>query len=186
MTFLNIVDAASGMHIASRIPNQTLHTLWKTFAHGWLRWVSAPTCLRMHPHRAEISKEVFHQAEGRGIFLDIVPAEALWHIGQVQNHGRFLRMMGNRTVEILDDVDESDLQQLLDVLTDAKTILCNTVEICRENGFGGHPLVFLATFSRTTQICHSCSLRADSGNRPSTNTNVGWHRLRWKRTRGSG
>ena len=171
MTFLNIVDAASGMHIAYRIPNQTLHTLWKTFAHGWFRWVSAPTCLRMDPHRAEISKEVFHQAEGRGIFLDIVPAEALWHIGQVQSHGRFLRMMGNRTVEILDDVDESDLQQLLDVLTDAKTILCN----------GNLPrkwvwvssLVFLATFSRTTQICHSCSLRADSGNRPSTNTNVG-------------
>ena len=158
------------MHIASRIPNQTLHTLLKTFAHGWLRWVSAPTCLRMHPHRAEISKEVFHQAEGRGIFLDTVPAEALWHIGQVQNHARFLRIMGKRTVEILDDIDESDLQQLLDVLTDAKTILCNTMETCRDNGFGDHLLVFWATFLRTTQICHIWSLRADPGNRPSTNT----------------
>ena len=42
-------------------------------------------------------------------------------------------------METLDDVDESDLQQLLDVLTDAKTILCNTMETCRENGFGCHP-----------------------------------------------
>ena len=34
LNVLNIVDAASEMHIASRIPNQTSHTLWKTFAHG--------------------------------------------------------------------------------------------------------------------------------------------------------
>ena len=32
-------------------------------------------------------------------------------------------MMGNRTVEILDDIDESDLRQLLDELTDAKNNL---------------------------------------------------------------
>ena len=32
-------------------------------------------------------------------------------------------MMGNRTMETLDDFDESDLQHLLDVLTDAKNNL---------------------------------------------------------------
>ena len=39
LTVLNIVDAASGTHLAPRIPYQTTHTLWKTFARlaslGW-------------------------------------------------------------------------------------------------------------------------------------------------------
>ena len=51
LTVLIIVDAASEMHIPSRIPNQTSHTLWKTFAHDWLRWAGAPKRLRVDPHR---------------------------------------------------------------------------------------------------------------------------------------
>ena len=102
------LDAASGMHIASRIPNQTSHTLWKTFPHGWLLWAGASKCLRVHLHRAQISKEFFDQAEERRIFVDPVPAEA-----QVENHARYLRMMGNRTLEDC-DIYEADFQQLLD------------------------------------------------------------------------
>ena len=41
LTVLNIVAAVSGMPIASRIPNQTSHTRWRTFADGWLRWAGA-------------------------------------------------------------------------------------------------------------------------------------------------
>ena len=37
MTVLNIVDATSAMHTTSQIPIQTSHTLWWTFADGWLR-----------------------------------------------------------------------------------------------------------------------------------------------------
>ena len=35
---LNIVDAASGMHIAIQIADQTAETIRRAFAAGWLRW----------------------------------------------------------------------------------------------------------------------------------------------------
>ena len=111
LTILNLVDAASEMHIAAGVPNQTSHTMWKTFAHGWLRWAGASKCLIVDARRAQISKEFFDQAEGRGIFVDPVPAEAHWHVEQVEHHARYLRMMGNRTMEDL-DITEADFQQL--------------------------------------------------------------------------
>ena len=52
--------------------------------------------------------------------MDTVPADAHWHMEQIENHARYLRMMGNRTVE---DQDEADSQQLLDELTNAKNNL---------------------------------------------------------------
>ena len=60
LTVLNIVDAASGMHIASQIPYQTSHTLSKTFARGWLRLAGAPKRFRV-PHRAQIRQDFFDQ-----------------------------------------------------------------------------------------------------------------------------
>ena len=38
---LNIVDTASGMHIAIQIADQTAETIWKAFAAGWLRWAGS-------------------------------------------------------------------------------------------------------------------------------------------------
>ena len=34
---LNIVDAASGVHIAIQFADQTAETIWRAFATGWLR-----------------------------------------------------------------------------------------------------------------------------------------------------
>ena len=42
---LNIVDAASGVHIAIHIADQIAETIWKAFATGWLRWAGSPRCL---------------------------------------------------------------------------------------------------------------------------------------------
>ena len=39
LTVLNIVDAASRISLS---PNQTSHTLWKTFTHSRLRWAGTP------------------------------------------------------------------------------------------------------------------------------------------------
>ena len=136
---LNVVDAAPRVHIASRIPNQTSHTLWRTFAHGWLRWAGALKCLRFDLHRAQIRKEFFDQAEGHGFFVDFVLAEAHLHMRQVENHARNLRMMGNREMEDL-DIDEAYFRQLLNELTDAKkTIWYNPMDNCRDNGFLDNP-----------------------------------------------
>ena len=89
--------------------------LWKTPAHGWLRWAGAPKCLRADPHRAQISKGFFAHAEGRGIFVDPVLVEAHWHMVQVENHARYLRMTGNRTMEdlVIDEVSKRLLDELI-------------------------------------------------------------------------
>ena len=59
---LNIVDAASGMHIAIQIANQTAETIWRAFATGWLGWAGSPRCLRVDPHRSQIARGFFRQS----------------------------------------------------------------------------------------------------------------------------
>ena len=73
---LNIVDAASGMHMAIQIADQTAETIWSAFATGWWRWDGSPRCLRVDPHRSQIARGFFDKAEGRGIFVEPKPAEA--------------------------------------------------------------------------------------------------------------
>ena len=119
---LNIVDAASGMHIAIQIADQTAETIWRAFATGWLRWAGCPRCLRVDPHRSQIARRFFDKVEGRGIFVEPTPAEAHWQMGQVENNARYLRQMGYRIVEDI-DVSQSDFQTMLDELTVAKNSL---------------------------------------------------------------
>ena len=88
---LNIVNAASGMHIAIQVADQTAETIWKAFATGCLSWAGSPRCLRVDPHRSQIAKGIFDKAEGRGILVEPTPAEAHWQIGQVENNARYLR-----------------------------------------------------------------------------------------------
>ena len=116
---LNIVDAASGMHIAIQIADQTAETIWKAFATGSLRWAGSPRCLRVDPHRSQIARGFFDKAEGRGIFVEPTPAEAHWQMGQVENNARYLREVGCRIVEDI-DVSQGDFQTMLNELTDAK------------------------------------------------------------------
>ena len=119
---LNIVDAASGMHIAIQIADQTAETIWRAFATGWLRWAGSPRCLRVDPHRSQIARGFFDKAEGRGIFVEPTPAEAHWQMGQVENNAMYFRQTGYRIVEDI-DVSQSDFQTMLDELTDAKNSL---------------------------------------------------------------
>ena len=91
---LNIVDTASGMHIAIQVADQTAETIWKAFATRWLRWAGSPKCLRVDPHSCQIARGFFEKAEGRGIFFEPTPAEAHWQMGQVENNARYLRQMG--------------------------------------------------------------------------------------------
>ena len=43
------------------------------------------------------------------MFVDLVLAEGHWHMRQVENHARCLRMMGNRTTEDM-ATNETDFQ----------------------------------------------------------------------------
>ena len=81
---LNIVDAASGMHIAIQIADQSAETIWRALATGWLRWAGSPRCLRVDPHRSQIARCFSDKAEGRGIFVEPTPIEAHWQMGQVE------------------------------------------------------------------------------------------------------
>ena len=53
---LNIVDTASGMHIAFQVADQAAETIWKAYATGWLRWAGSPRCLRVDPHSSQIAR----------------------------------------------------------------------------------------------------------------------------------
>ena len=132
---LNIVDTASGMHIAIQVADQTAETIWKAFATGWLRWAGSPRCLRVDPHSSQIARGFFDKAEGRGIFVEPTPAEAHWQMGQVENNARYLRQMGYKILEDI-DVSEGDFQTLLDELTDAKNSLV------QQNGYMPRQWVF--------------------------------------------
>ena len=94
MKVLNIVDAATVMHIAIQIDDQTAETIWKAFATGWLRWAGSPRCLRVDPHSSQIARGFFDKAKGRGIFVEATPAETHWQMGQEENNARYLRRMG--------------------------------------------------------------------------------------------
>ena len=146
--------------------------------HLTLRWAGTPKCLRVDPHRAKISKEFFDQAKGRGIFVDTVLAEARWLMEHVENHARYLRMMGNRTMEDL-DIDEADFQHLLEELTDANK------NLVQHKAYSPRQWVLVSSPRVLGHVQISWSVRTGSGNRLSTDINVGWQRLRWKRTRRS-
>ena len=122
MKVFNIMDAASGMHIAIQIADHTAETIWKAFATGWLRWAGSPRCLRVDPHNSQIARGFFDKAEGRGIFVEPAPAETHWQMGQVENNARYLRQMGYKILEDI-DVSQNDFQTLLDEITDAKNSL---------------------------------------------------------------
>ena len=146
---LNIVDTASGMHIAIQIADKTAETIWKAFATGWLRWAGSPRCLRVDPHRSQTARGFFDKAEGRGIFVEPTPAEAHWQMGQVENNARYLREMGHKILEDI-DVSQSDFQTLLDELTDAKNSLVTIPRV------PGH----LGRFRRIAEMRHKCRMAA--------------------------
>ena len=73
---LNTVDAASGMHIAIQIADQTAETVWRALATGWLRSAGSPRCLRVDPHRSQIARGFFDKAEGRGLFVEPTPGRS--------------------------------------------------------------------------------------------------------------
>ena len=111
------------MHIAIQVAYQTAETIWKAFATGWLRWAGSPRCLRVDPHSSQISRSFFDKAEGRGIFVEPIPAETHWQMGQVEYNARCLR-------------SEGDFQTLLDELTDEKNSLV------QQNGYMPRQWVF--------------------------------------------
>ena len=172
---LNIVDAASGMHIVIQIAHQTAETIWKAFATGWLRWAESPRCLRFDPHRSQIARGFFDKAEGRGIFVEPTPAEAHWQMGQVENNARYLRQMGYRIAEDI-DVSQSDFQTMLGELTDAKNSLgatqrihAKTVGVWSDPRVPGHMLEENSDlpnldpegrFRRTAEVRHKCRMAA--------------------------
>ena len=122
---LNIVDAASVVHTPIQNADQTVETIWRAFATGWLSWVGSPRSLRVDLHRSQIARGFFDKAEGRAILVEPTRAEAHWQ----------MRQMGYRILEDI-DVSQSDFQTMLDELTDAKNSLV------QHNGYTPRQWVF--------------------------------------------
>ena len=118
----NIVDAASGMHIAIQIADQTAETIWRAVATGWLRWAGSPRCLRVDPHRSQIAQGVLRQ--NRRTRHICGTQHLLKHTGRWDRWKTMPGICDKWDTEFVEDiVSESDFQTLLDELTDAKNFL---------------------------------------------------------------
>ena len=95
LTVLNIVDA----------PSDISHAV-KTFARGWLRWARNVSEWILIVHRSA-RNSLIKRKDVESLWT-LFPLNH-WHMGQVENHARYLRKMGNRTVEDL-DIHEEDFQ----------------------------------------------------------------------------
>ena len=181
---LNIVDAASGMHIAIQVAaDHTAETIWEAFATGWLGLAGSPRCLRVDPHSSQIARGFLDKAEGRGIFVEPTAAEAHWQMGQVENNARYLRQIGHKILEDI-DVSQNDFQTSHDELTDAKNSLVQqSGYMPRQWVFGMIPRV---PGWKRTLIYPIWTLKVDSGGLLRCTMSVGWRRLRQKRVRRSG
>ena len=152
---LNIVDAASGMHIVIQIADQTAETIWRAFATGWLRWAGSPRCLRVDPHRSQVAREFFDKTEGRGLLVEPTPAEAHWLKTMPGTCDKWntelLRTLMCRKVISRQCLTSRWMQ---------RTVWCNTMDTCQDSGCSVWFLGCQVTCLRKTLIYPIWILRA--------------------------
>ena len=73
---LNIVDAASGMHIANQIADQTAETIWRAFATGWLGWAETEVTIETEAN-AKIRKSLIGRS--RPMRGNYVPGDLVYY-----------------------------------------------------------------------------------------------------------
>ena len=184
MKVLNIVDAASGMHIAIQIDDQIAETIWKAFSTGWLRWAGSPRCLQFDPHRSQIARGFFDKAKGRGIFVEPTPAEAHW---QMDKWKTMPGISDKRDTKFLRTLmcQKATFQQCLTSSRMQRTVWCNRLDICQDSGYLVRFPEFQVICWKRTLIYPIWTLKVDSGGLLRCATSVGWRRLRQRRMRRS-
>ena len=177
---LNIVDAASGMHIAIQVADQNCRDHLESFRDrmvemGWKPQMSSSRSAQLSDRQGGF----FDKAEGRGIFVEPTLAEAHWQMGQVENNARYLRQMEYRIVGGI-GVSQSNFQTMLDELTDAKNSLVqHNGYMPRQWVFGLIPRVGL----KRTLTYLIWILSVVSEGFPRCATSVEWRRSRLRRMR---
>ena len=175
---LNIVDAASGMHIAIQIADHTAETIWKAFATGWLRWAGSPRCLRVDPHSSQIARGFFDKAEGRGKFVEPILAEVHWQIGQVENNARYSRQMGYKILLGILMCQKATSRHCLASSRMQRTVWCNRMDSCQGNGYLVRFVEFQVICWKRNPIYPIWTLKVDSGGLLRCAKSVGWRRSR--------
>ena len=122
---LNIVDAASGMHIATQMADRTAETIWRAFVTGWLRWAGSPRCLRVDPHWSQIARSSSTKQKDEAYWWN---QHRLKHTGRWDRWKTIPYVCDKLDTDIVEDIDVSqgDFQTMLDELTDAKNTLGTT------------------------------------------------------------
>eukprot|EP00435_Cladocopium_sp_Y103_P059364 s526_g21.t1 len=71
---------------------------------GWIQYFGRPNVLRLDPAGAFRSKEVETFCDQHGIFLDVIPGEAHWHLGTCEQAVKGLKEVLTKLVEQEEDV----------------------------------------------------------------------------------
>lgn len=71
---------------------------------GWIQYFGRPSVLRLDPVGAFRSKEIETFCDQHGIFLDVIPGEAHWHLGTCEQAVKGLKEVLTKLVEQEEDV----------------------------------------------------------------------------------
>lgn len=87
---LGIIDQSTLLHQACRMPDTSSETTLDLFRKTWFKPYGYPMNIRVDPG-APYAKNFRDYVERRGIFLEVVPAEAHWRIGLIERRNAVLR-----------------------------------------------------------------------------------------------
>ena len=95
---VGIIDQSTLLHQATRMPDTGSETMLDIFRNIWFKPYGYPLTIRVDPG-APYAKHFRDYVERRGIFLEVVPAEAHWRIGLIERRNAVLRDILERIID---------------------------------------------------------------------------------------
>ena len=116
---LGIIDEATHLHVAIRIPSRKPADTFKAFRTAWITPFGALLILRTDPD-GSWGGEFAEQLDAIGCFFDPVPPEAHHRIGSIKRHNHLLRIIIEKLVESQGCVTEEHFDNIIAAATFAK------------------------------------------------------------------
>ena len=116
---LGIIDEATHLHVAIRIPSRKPADTFRAFRTAWITPFGAPLILRTDPD-GSWGGEFAEQLDAIGCFFDPVPPEAHHRIGSIERHNHLLRIIIEKLVESQGCVTEEHFDNIIAAATFAK------------------------------------------------------------------
>ena len=115
---IGIVDQSTLFHNTVRLPDLPSSTMAKVFAQPWFKPFGFPENIRVDPG-GTYGKDFREHVERRGIYLEIIPAEAHWRIGLIERRNSVLRDILERIIDSEAIMTNEDFDEAIDSATHA-------------------------------------------------------------------